>query len=514
MPETRPISPDLHRSENRTASWLLIAGAVYLLRVIGWSMAELWYDEILTLQHFAITQSGQGPWWILRNYYLANNHFLTSIVYWWWVRFLDFNMAEHVLRLPSLACGFAGLAVVICHWRIFLGRRFANLGGCLLAASPVYGAFAYQVRGYSLSMLLSIVALSGVLEIRHGQRRRGQLLFCLACFLQPLGMPSAVMMVPALAAFLFWTAWREQGRLAPALRQALPGLLAGVLAAAYYLTLGEQFARSGREAGGWESGWRLAGHVWLAFALHLGLFAVPLLLACWQAWRGKGRQAPPAEGVALAVAAALIMLPLMFWRFGDRVPFPRVFLVMLPVLTCAALQTARISPFFRQTRIFYLATAVLLSGSLVESVCTDLTRRALRAGAAPQNLLMQYYRGSDDNRAAVAFLQESGLAPGSLVLVNAYDAPSFSFYWELQRLPLAAVKIANRVEPGFWRRYPEAMFMLQVVARNAEEAGGMFQLAGYHGRFHRIYATGNRGIYAPVPWEANQRPKPKLLAGS
>ena len=35
--------------EDDSRAWALIACAIFLLRVMPWSMAELWYDEVLTL---------------------------------------------------------------------------------------------------------------------------------------------------------------------------------------------------------------------------------------------------------------------------------------------------------------------------------------------------------------------------------------------------------------------------------------------------------------------------------
>ena len=68
--------------EDDSRAWCLLAAALFLLRVTPWSMAELWFDEVLTLQYFAIGQEDSTFLSIFRNYIMANNHFLNSAIYW------------------------------------------------------------------------------------------------------------------------------------------------------------------------------------------------------------------------------------------------------------------------------------------------------------------------------------------------------------------------------------------------------------------------------------------------
>ena len=130
---------------------------------------------------------------------MANNHFLNSALYWWWVRFLDFSFSEHILRWPSyfrfcqhFIDGFP-LAQVYEH-------RVAGLDGDGFAISPVFGAFAYQVRGYSLAMFLSLWAHPVSWSCLR-RCPRGQYWLCLSCFLLPLVMPSAATLGASLSLF-------------------------------------------------------------------------------------------------------------------------------------------------------------------------------------------------------------------------------------------------------------------------------------------------------------------------
>ncbi|NLF94278.1 MAG: hypothetical protein GX564_10365 [Oligosphaeraceae bacterium] len=501
--------------EDDSRAWCLLAAALFLLRVTPWSMAELWFDEVLTLQYFAIGGENATFLDIFRNYSMANNHFLNSAVYWWWVRFLNFNFTAHVLRWPSLVFALATIAVVVLHWRYFLGRRWAALAAVMLGISPVFGAFAYQVRGYSLAMFLATVALSGAMEISFGQLRRGQMLACTACLLLPLVMPSAAMLAPSLALLIFLQQRSEKHSWRCALARSLPCLLAGMLGGSYYLTLWQQFQRASQEAGGWISSWEAAGAIALGFLAHAGFFALPSLGGfLFSRWRG--RCSPGLLGSydrQLWFCCVLPIIMLLCLRIGGRAPFPRVFLIYLPVVTLAAVWGAQRQGLLRRARIIYPAVVILLTGSLLENICSHLTRREVLAGHSPQNLLQQYYRGASDNHEVVSFLKEKGLALGSLVLVNEFDATSFLFYWQLAELPPQAVLAANRAPQDFYQQKNLSQMQLFVLARNEVEAQQLFQRAGQHGPFHQVLQTDLRTLFAPGTrsrfWpsqEQNQQP--------
>lgn len=485
--------------EDDSRAWLLLAAAIFLLRVTPWSMAELWFDEVLTLQYFAIGQEDSTFLSIFRNYIMANNHFLNSAVYWWWVRFLNYNFTAHLLRWPSLFFGLATIAVVVLHWRYFLGRRWAALAAVMLAISPVFGAFAYQVRGYSLAMFLATVALSGAMEISFGQLRRGQKLACTACLLLPLVMPSAAMLAPSLALLIFLQQRSDKQSWQRALAHSLPCLLAGMLGGSYYLTLWEQFQRASQEAGGWSSSWEAAGAIALGFLAHAGLVALPSLLGfLFPRWRDRNRPGLLSSyDRQLWFCCALPIIALLCLRFGGRAPFPRVFLVYLPAVTLAAVWGAKRQGLLRRARIIYPAVVILLTGCLVENFCSYLTRREVLAGKSPQNLLQQYYRGASDNREVVSFLREKGLALGSLVLVNEFDVTSFRFYWQLAELPPQAVLAGNRAPQDFYRQQNFSQMQLFVLARNEFEAQQLFHRAGHKGPFHQVMQTDLRTLFAP-----------------
>jgi hypothetical protein len=498
MPQEKKTSP-----LPGLAAWLLIVLALYLVRVMSWAMAEYWYDEVLTLYYFVLGGEEGSFWRIFRSYPMANNHMLCSALYWWWLRFLNFGLlAEQLVRLPSIVCGGLGIALVICHWRRWLGTTLAHIGGLLLAISVVYTGFAYQLRGYSLSMLLTTAALSAALELsRERPARWSPWLFAACALLLPLTIPSNALVLAALGLFLLgllrWqgVSWRRSaGRL-------LPFALCACLGGGYYFTLWPAFVKASREAGGWDSGWLLLGQLLLAMVAHCGIFALALVSVGWtqlrRRWLAKysEKETPEAlpedDGDAAAsgmscwlfvcsLLPVLLLLLLMQLSGAERMPFPRVFLAFVPLWSFAALLAARVCPWCRRQSFAALALLVLLNGFLWERGAEALTSSQRQRGHYPQNLLQQYYRGANQLRGLMQIMQEEDWLRGAVVLSNEYDAMTCSLYWTLYGGDDQRLFSWNRIAPDLWRRLiagqPERR--LWAVAPDDEAAAQLFQRAG------------------------------------
>lgn len=414
-------------------NWLPILLVVFfLLRVSSWTATELWYDEVLSLQLFVLRHNSIAA--LFRDYCIANNHFLANAIEWLWVRICPIAPGSEIaLRVPALLCGIGTILTVFFWWEKWLGKKLAFGTGMLLAASPVFAAFAFQMRGYSLAMLLSALAVTAMLrriEKSTGKNFAALLLCSLAL---PLVMPSAAMLPAAIiAAFglnaLFigeHSAETLKGRLARSIRQALPagiGVLLGVL---YYATLWTDFQRARAESGGWESSWLVAGHLLLAFTIHLALFAWPLAKNAFSHNSGDPLARHLFWSAAIA-AAAVLLLPSPV----GRAPFPRVFLPLLPMLTLSAALSAKSSGWITAMPLKKLAIMAALPG-LIFGICADLltAHQLERRDTPPQNLIQQYYRGNSPCSLNMDALTKNN--DRRLILVNASDVPAFSFYWQI-----------------------------------------------------------------------------------
>jgi hypothetical protein len=479
--------------------WILICIALYLVRVLPWAMSELWHDEVITLGDFVLGPDGRGPLHVFRSYPVANNHMLFSAFGWWWVRFIDFSSSEYMLRLPCMAFGLVVIVLAVRSWRRWLGAELSCLAGVTLAISPVFGAFACEFRGYSLTMLLSAVAVQGLAEMSDGRLRRGLWLQVPALFLLPLVIPSNVLLAFAHALFIaLWPGWpgSRRARLAAALTLAT----AGALGLSYYLTLWDQFIKVLHETTGWSSGLRVLGAVALGVWAHLGWAGIALPVAAF-------RRRPPdpdrsGQRTWAALYAGCIAVPVLATMLGNytNAPFPRVYLLYLLPLTFAAFRFLRPSLLWSRRSFLLWAGLTVALGFAWEFACARRTAAAVSRGEHPQNLLQQYYRGRTDLRGVAAGVAEAGALRGALVVTDAYDFPTFRFYWAQYGMSAEAVVAENRLPTEFWprtRSLPSAS--LHVVAGDEVAAARLFAAAAAPGAFVSGPVSKNRRFYSLLP---------------
>ena len=487
---------------------LLSAEALFLCCIVFWVQSDLWYDEVLSLE---MVFGHDSPWELFRDYRFANNHFLSNFLEWLWLRGLGVNSASEVLvRIPAVIFGTGTVAVAALYWKKFLSERSGWLAALLMAASPVFTAFAWQFRGYSLAIFLSALAVYFCAIRSHKSTvLNGFILFIIGLLL-PMTMPSAAMLPCALALALFCqsTISGKSGWLR-GLRVSFPPVAGAFLGTAYYLTILEQFSAATRESGGWTSAWLVGLHLLLAFALHLGALCVPVLqgvhlphargnLRCSAATGHPAESAPGVElawwlfGACACAVVAILLLPSPV----HRSPFPRVFLPLLPAVTFAAALLASDWRWLNDlpTRQFWKFLACMVICALLIRVGSDfLTDWELStASEPPQNLLQQYYRG---NGGVSTLLQEYKRTPDpqlkcQLVLVSPFILPTAWHYWQLYGLPesdlrtadskeLSHLLPANLVPPGTLKRYQLKGFEFLILARHEQEASAWADACGF-----------------------------------
>lgn len=138
---------------------------------------DLWNDEIYTLQSFVF----KGLTTVLTDYHVPNNHILSNVLHWAWVKLPGFNKLDAVLDqawkirlLPALL----SLGTIAVLWRTgdrAWGRAGAWITILLLLTGITFEHFAFQVRGYPLSMLAAAGLLQAAfLFLENPQMSRGQ----------------------------------------------------------------------------------------------------------------------------------------------------------------------------------------------------------------------------------------------------------------------------------------------------------------------------------------------------
>jgi hypothetical protein len=462
----------------RGLSWYVIVAAVFLLRSFLWFNAELWYDEVLTLSRFVFNSHDGSLLNVFRDYPIANNHMLSTAVYWIWTHLFGLP-DEAILRIPSIVGGLATIAIVMRHWRKFIGDCLATVGGLMLAISPVFTAYAYQVRGYSLTFLLAAMAVSGVFEILYGNRIRGQLLLAAASLLLPLVMPTNAILAPALLAVVVICHWKAKRYVKNIVLDCLPAIVATALGAGYYLTILEQFKRVISEPDGWSSATMVAGNVLLAAIAHAAL--LPLFFFPKRKPQDDETTEPDEPNLlcfaisTVAACALLVILSLLASRSGHA-PFPRVFLVFCLPLTAAVLAFAKSRDIHQSFTFATLAVVVLCNGILWERFATSITDYQLAHNRVPDNLLQQYYRSCTELREMARANVEN--KQSLFIVTDAYDIMSFRFYWNLQELPMDHIAGFNELPQDFWKLFANSSLQLRAFAKTPEQAADFFSKAG------------------------------------
>jgi len=121
---------------------------------------DLWNDEIYTLKSFVF----KGLPTVLTDYHVPNNHILANALHWLWVTLTGADFGDcmdapwRIRLLPGLLSALTVLVLVRTaarHW----GPEAGFAAGLALLTGISFQAFAFQVRGYPLTML----AASGLL---------------------------------------------------------------------------------------------------------------------------------------------------------------------------------------------------------------------------------------------------------------------------------------------------------------------------------------------------------------
>ena len=405
----------------------MIAAGAFVVLGLPYLQGDLWFDECLTLGD-QIEQSFAACF----QYNAANNHMLYSALLWLWVHLTE-QRTEVVMRLPGLMMALGSLYLLYrCGRGLFQDRVAGLLLLMVLAFSPVYVGFFWQLRGYSLSILLAIIATMGALHIVRGARRWGLGLLALGALPLPGVIPSNLLVNYSLVLFLLLHSLRERRLRSNVVLLVSLAAIAGAGVLVYAPVAGD-FVMVLRNTSGWDAGSLAAGHWLLAAGAHCGL----VTLGLWLAPRLTATPEPesdsdPATAKLLASLRLLLIvcLAVPVVVLLVRAPFPRVFLPFLGPLTFAALAGYRRNALKANGVILLLIVLVLGNYLAWTRVAGALERDSRRAGVFRQNLLQQYYAERRDVSFAANALHQSGqVPPDARVFIDWHYFDSFRTYW-------------------------------------------------------------------------------------
>ena len=302
---------------NKYWRWLpLISGLLAAGMVLK---RELWFDEALTLINFVL---GKNPWEIYNSYFIPNNQIIYSIMLNIW-DFLYCGLPDITVywRILSLGCALGMLAILLhIRQKIDHGRFFpAVLVLTAMTISMPFVNYATALRGYGASWLFGAMALWGLYQITCEKKHSGWLLYGAGVLLAAGTVPTNLLLLAAVLVYaLEWLDkpfWRDRRfYIAGGILLILPVIFYGFIANDFLNTfkLGEGF----RSCGG-------------AIAVTAGMYAscFGLLLIFIFADIFSVRKSPGGYlryTIWFFPAAPILLL--------HAVPFPRVFVTLLPVL--------------------------------------------------------------------------------------------------------------------------------------------------------------------------------------
>ncbi|RMD74155.1 MAG: hypothetical protein D6820_17285, partial [Lentisphaerae bacterium] len=433
----------------------IFAGACFVLIGLVNLLSDLWMDECLTID-LILSKRVNSILDIYYSYKLANNHLLYTLFLYLWNMALR-GQTELFFRLPSLFFAILTIIVFFVSGRkIFRHPSAGFFCVLLLTFNPIYIGFFYQVRGYSLSILLATIATAGVLYIVRDERTLGVSLFALGAIPLPCIIPSNLLLNLTLVIFVAIFYYREKRFLFNILfTLMLFGIaLCGMI---FYIPIIDRLHFVMMNTSGWASRTALIGHWLLAVFATCGL----ILLGTYALAIQARKRYFPGEDIPLnadvyanrvqrhlpVLLALCITIPAIVSLIKPA--FPRIFLPFLPPLIFSCLiwfdQAALKIP-----RLFFIIIFFIIGNFFIWTrLAAWEEERSRLHGHLRQNLLQQFYSGNKDFSQIALALHRSGMIkPYTRIFVDWHFYFTFSRYW------LSLNHSLKQVECLGWNKVP------------------------------------------------------------
>jgi hypothetical protein len=424
------------------------------LRLLA-AQGDLWLDEIWSLELARIAATVGG---VLTAVHHDNNHHLTTA----WLLLLGPAAPPLALRALAVAAGAATLAVLALRVRR-VGRREGLAGLALAALSPILVHYGSEARGYSLAVLLAVVAAGALDRWLDGRRTEWAVLLGASATLGFLAH------LTFLYAFVALVAWGAAGWLAePRPRRAPWALVAGLGTPALAL-----------------------GALWAVDLRHLAVGGGPayriwdVLRELLRATLGLPRGPLELVGLLAVAAAAREIFQLARERRPEWV-FHVTVLAVAPALVLAWTRPDYLAP-----RYFVVAVPFFLL-LLARSLARSWTRGGWRRGAAAAALLL-FATGSAARigwllrdgrgryREAVEYMVRSG-PPGGAGVTSDNDFRN-PVVLEYHARSVPGAQALGYVPTGTWAGSPPYWLLLHDFE---EESRPPDELAGPGGERYRL----------------------------
>ena len=298
-------------------------------------LEALWNDEIYTLQFFVL----KGLPSVLGDYHVPNNHILSNVLHWGWLRIMGISTLDPLLDnawkiriLPGLL-SIGTLYVLYRCGSLLAGKMAAWAAVIMLLTTLGFGNFAFQVRGYPLTMLLSALLFYGALRVLHFEKCDWKSWAGMASATAALlyTIPSNLYAVVATGALLtILTTWKS---VPLGLKVASAFATGAVAAFTWYLpildhVINSEYIQTGKplQAVHFKNFKIVLSHI-----VSWRFLLLPMIV--WGIWLIRKDRV---QRSALIFFAGVFLLPFLISALRGDTPPPRSFLVLVPALTLFA----------------------------------------------------------------------------------------------------------------------------------------------------------------------------------
>ena len=406
---------------------------------------DFWNDEIYTIKQFILT----SPLKTVNDYHVPNNHILFNLINNLYLKAIGVD-SLHVLfntpwklRIVPFVFSFFTLLFTYKIGAKFVNRTVGLLALIILITTLPYYNFSLQIRGYGLSILLSVMLVYYLLSYFKNSKRtsiiRIGILACLLFYSIPSNLYFLLSIIFVLGIYILCKKRSPKEFFINKYAFSLYAIIAGVLFSILlyfpvlndifsnkYVTLGKHFDFSGLEFNVLNIGSGLTHNISLAALSLLGLFV--------------GFRSLFKKSSTFWFSIAIVVVPLIIvWASGQQPP-PRVFTFCMPFLSLAIAISIyggwnKIFPLNRKKDWIVVSIVFLISTISMNFQMENIEKQMLadiKSGGRTQDLYYQYY--------------SARYSPLS-------DMESFKLVYQRDKLPVVIVGCEDHGIPNYLEKF-------------------------------------------------------------
>jgi len=317
---------------------ILLFAVLGLIQISRMNM-DFWNDEIYTIQHFVLTSVKNT----VSNYHAPNNHIFFNLISNFYLKIIGIDSLHTLfespwkLRIVPLIYSFFTAYFTYKIGSKYINRTVGLLALIILITTVPYYNFSLQIRGYPLSIMLSVAVIYNLLFYFFSLKQKELIkLGFLACFLFytiPSNLYFLLSIIIALGVYIIFYRNNIGKLLSNKYAYSIYAITAGILLAMLfylpvmgevfsnkYVRLGNHFNLPGLKYSVFSVARGLVTNRWLIILLSIAGF-----IAGYKYWMK--------EKLMLLLVISVTIVPLLIiWVSGQQAP-ARIFTLCLPFVS-------------------------------------------------------------------------------------------------------------------------------------------------------------------------------------